>query len=51
MRGPVSVGAHQRFRCLFRSPLKKSGLMDRNDCQMLTALFVAVYLRSFLRDL
>jgi phosphatidate cytidylyltransferase len=27
------------------------GLMDRNDCQMLTALFVSVYLRCFIRDL
>jgi phosphatidate cytidylyltransferase len=27
------------------------GLMDRNDCQMLTALFVTVYMKTFIRDL
>jgi phosphatidate cytidylyltransferase len=27
------------------------GLMDRNDCQMLTALYVAVHLSTFVRDL
>lgn len=27
------------------------GLMDRNDCQMLTALFTTVYVTTFIRDL
>ena len=27
------------------------GLMDRNDCQMLTHMFVGVYLATFLKDL
>mmetsp|Transcript_6288 Transcript_6288/g.8120 ORF Transcript_6288/g.8120 Transcript_6288/m.8120 type:complete len:383 (+) Transcript_6288:18-1166(+) len=27
------------------------GLMDRNDCQMLTCLFVGVYVSTFIRDL
>jgi phosphatidate cytidylyltransferase len=27
------------------------GIMDRMDCQMLTSLFVAVYMQTFVRDL